>query len=406
MRRSALVRIGVDGAIRWQTPVPLGRDEQGSEVAVGGGRVFIAQDGVLRSFDPASVTPGWTRGLGGAAGQLLTADGLVLVVVDLVSGRGPARVVAHDQRSGEHRWTHTGGDDFIVLYRVRAGLVIAQQRFATVALDTHTGRVRWTAPVPGHDDGGSSFAQLATSASVIVQGALVTTAALDAGTGRRLWARALPLGPVYPLLSGSVAVLTPTSFGGSGPGGVLAVDAATGAHRWTVRAPDESGSVAAAGHGVVLAVTGSTVTGGRTTAVTAETGRILWSAPLPAAGQGSPAAVTAHAAAYIEDRWHDSPGGAHRTISLVNRRLSDGRVLYRRPTAEPLPTGPPQPNRYLPLIRTPAGIGTASLRLFDLATHRVRYTVHTPHWPVHSPRTLSDGSVLTLTADPIIAVGA
>lgn len=242
---------------------------------------------------------------------------------------------------------------------------------------------------------------------MIVQGGITTTAALDADTGRRLWARALPLGPVYPLLTGSVAVLTPTAFGGSGPGGVVGVDAATGAHRWTVSSTDESGSVAAAGHGVVLAVTGGTVHGGRTTAVAAESGRVLWSTPIPAAGAGSPAAVTAHAVAYIEDLWHDTAGGSHRTISLVNRRLTDGRVLYHRPTAEPVPQDPSRRHgRYLPLILTPGGAGPEALRLFDLATHRVRYTARTPHLPARTPLALPDGSVITVTADPLIVVGA
>ena len=406
MRRSALVRVAVDGSIRWQTPVPLGPDEQGSEVVVGRGRVFLGQDGALRSFDPASGAAGWVRALGGSAGQLLTADGLVLLVVLQGPGGGPARVEAYDQVSGARRWTHPGGDA-VTLYRVRPGLVVAQQRFATIGLDTATGRVRWTAPVPGHDDGGAAFSQLATSAPVIVQGGVTTTAALDALTGRRLWARALPQGPVYPLLTGTVAVLAPTESVGSAPGGVVAVDAATGAHRWTLPAPDQSGAVAVAGYGVVLAVTGGTVQGGRTTAVAAETGRVLWSAPTPAAGPDSPAAITAHSVAYVEDRWHDAARGpAHRTIALVNRRLRDGRVLYRRPIAQPLPVGPAQRSRYLPLVLTPGGTGPVSLRLFDLATHQVRYTTRVPHWPARTPLALPDGSVLTLTADLITAVGA
>jgi len=168
--------------------------------------------------------------------------------------------------------------------------------------------------------------------------------------------------------------------------------------------------VVAAGPGVVVAVTGDTVAGGRTTAVTADTGRMLWSTPVPAAGYGdSPTAITAHSVAYVayvEDLWQHTPGHSHRSIDLVNRRLSDGRVLYRRPTAEPTPQGqPPQlRSRYLPLILTPTGRGPAALRLFDLATHRVRFTVHTPHWPTASPLAVPDGSLVSLTADPQVVV--
>jgi len=75
VRRSALVRVGVDGSIRWQTPVPLGPDEQGSEVVVGRGRVLLGQGGALRSFDPVSGAVGWVRELGGSAGQLLPPTG-------------------------------------------------------------------------------------------------------------------------------------------------------------------------------------------------------------------------------------------------------------------------------------------------------------------------------------------
>lgn len=86
VRRSALVRVGVDGSIRWQTPVPLGPDEQGSDAVTARGRVFLAQDGTLRSYDVTSGAAGWARTLGGTAVQLLTVDGLVLVVVS--SGPG------------------------------------------------------------------------------------------------------------------------------------------------------------------------------------------------------------------------------------------------------------------------------------------------------------------------------
>jgi len=280
VRRSALIRIAVDGSIRWQTPVPLGPDERGSDAVTARGRVFLAQDGALRSFDVVSGAAGWAQPVAGIVWQLLTVDGLVVVVASSPTRR-QLRVSAYDQDTGRHGWTHASDADFIVAYPVRPGLVIAQQRFATVALDTATGRVRWTAPVPGHDDGGSSFTQLATSPSVVVQSGLVTTAGLDAGTGRRLWARAFALDAPSAVLTGSVAVLTSSGFGGSTPGGVLAVDARTGVPRWALRSTGQSASVVAAAAGVVVAVTGDTVAGGRTTAVVTESGRVLWAAGSP-----------------------------------------------------------------------------------------------------------------------------
>lgn len=402
VRRSALLRIAADGSIAWQTPVPLGQDEQGSAVVAARGRLFLAQGDALRSFDVASGKPGWVRTVSGVPGQLIALDGLVLLVLSSLSGRDQ-RIAAYDHETGRPRWTHDSAADFIVLYRLRSGSVLAQQRYQTVALNTATGRVRWSAPVPGHDDGGSEFAQLATSPSTVVQAGVLTTAGLDAGTGRRLWSRALPIGAAYPVLTGSVAVLAPEDFGGSAPGGVVAVDARTGAHRWTVTSADESGSVVAAGFGVVVAMTGGTVQGGRTTAVSAESGRVLWSAPIPAAsGTEQPSAMTARSVAYLEDLWHDAPGHQHRTISLVNRRLHDGRVRYRHPISDPTAQGtPPQLHgRFLPLVLDPGGRGPVAIGLFDLATHRVRFTRRIPHWPTASPLPLSDGSVVSLTADP------
>lgn len=401
VRRSALVRIGVDGAIRWQTPVALGPDEFGSQVAVGRGRVFLAQDGALRSYDVTSGRPAWAAPMAGIMWQLLAVDGLVLVVGSSKLRRD-LRVAAYDQDTGRHRWTHTSSADAIVLYPIRAGLVAAQQRFTTVALDTATGRVRWTAPVPGHDDGGSCFTQLATSPTVLVQGRLVTTAALDASTGRRLWQRSLAQSAPTAVLTGSVAVLTSLSVGGPTPGGVVAVDARTGAPRWGLASAEQPAAVVAAGYGVVVAVTGSTEARGRTTAVATETGRVLWSTAAPASSDSiSATAITAHAVAYIEDYWRASSHHPHRSISLVNRRLSDGRVLYRRPTAQPTAQGtaPHLTGRYLPLVLHPGGRGPISVRLFDLATHQVRYTVPVPHWPTTTPPVLTDGSVITHTAE-------
>lgn len=409
VRRSVLLRYAPDGSLRWHTPVPLGIDERGAEVVAAGGRLFTVQGGALRCFNEASGAPVWVHPVAAvAAGTPLTVGGLVVVVLSTAGGRD-ARVAAYDQATGRHRWTHDDGADFITLYPLRPGLVIAQERYRTVAVDTTTGRTRWSAPVPDHDDRGQSFAQLATSASTVVQGGLTTTAALDAGTGRRLWAHALPYGAMQPVLTGPVVVLSPQRFGVPGPGGVIALDARTGAHRWTIPSRNESAAVVTTGYGVVVAVTGDTVAGGTTTAVTAATGRVLWSVPVPAAaGEGAPTAITARSVAYIEDLWHDSPGHTHRTIALVNRGLTDGRILYRRPTAEPLPQGPTPRlhSRVLPLFLAPGGRLPPQLRLFDLATHQVRYTTHSPRWPTSTPLVVPDGSLVSLTADPQIGYAA
>jgi outer membrane protein assembly factor BamB len=409
VRRSVLLRYSSDGAVRWQTSVPLDPNERGSEVMAGGGQIFLVQGGALRSFDLATGAPRWVRPLAAVtSGSPLVMDGLILVVLSAADGRD-VRVSAYDQDTGRPRWTHDDGADFIVLYPVRAGLVIVQERYRTITLETATGRIQWTAPVPGHDDGGSSFAQVATSPTTVVQGGVTTTAALDASTGRRLWARALLLGSVEPVLTGSVAVLAPQDFGGAAPGGVVALDARTGAHRWTVPAADESGGVVAAGFGAVVAVTGGTVQGGRTTAVATETGRVLWSAPVPADTLGdAPTALTARGVGYVEDLWHDRAGHQRRVISLVNRRLDDGRVLYRHPIAEPIAQGLPPllHGRYLPLILPTAGNAPPAIRLFDLATHRVRFTVVPPRWPTATPLALPDGSVVSLTADLTTGVAA
>lgn len=388
--------------MRWHTSVPLGADDGGSAAVVTRGRVFLFQAGSLRSFDLGTGRPGWSRPFTGDGAQLVPVDGLVLLgTSDDTRPRPRARVVAVDAVTGAHRWSYDPGVDAIQLYRVRPGLVVAQQRYTTVALDTATGRVRWRAPVADGDQQGAAFAQLAVSARTVVQGGEPTSVGLDAGTGRRLWAIRPGIGESFPFLTGSVALLAPMGSGGSEPGGVLAVDARTGRHRWTVRSADESGSVVAAGHGVVVAMTGGTVQGGRTTAVAAETGRVLWSSDLPAAGaDDEPTAMTVDRVAYVEDHW-DHDAHARRHIALVCRRLRDGRVLYRQPTVEPLTQGPPVrfAGPVLPLVIDPDGRGPGRLRSFSLDRRRVDFTVRLPHFIAASPVVLGDGSLVVPTAD-------
>lgn len=398
-RRSALVRYAPDGSPAWTRALALGQDESAGGLVIGGGFVVVAQHRALRAFSIATGTPVWTAPYRGIGYQLLAADGLVLLQVTNDAYSRP-RIIAHDQRTGAHRWTHDPRTDFVLLYPLRPGSVIVQARDETVVLDTATGRIRWRAPTPnrGADDG--SATQIASSDSVVLQGGRSTAVALDAGTGRRLWARTPPIGPAFPYLTGSVALLTPTTGGGDQPGGVLAFDARTGAPRWTVPAADESGSVVAAGHGVVVAMTGGTVQGGRTTAVAAATGRVLWSVPIPAASaDDAPTAITSQGVAYVEDLWHDGPSGQHRSINLVNRRLRDGRVLYRRPLPDVITQGEPSDlsGPYLPLLLLDReGV---RIRLFDLRRHRVAFTVRPPHFPTSTPIVLGNGSVLSLTAD-------
>ncbi len=117
-RRSALVRYAPDGSLAWTRALALGQDESAGGLVIGGGLVLVAQHGALRAFSVAAGTPVWTAPYPGLGYQLLAVDGLVLVQVTNRAYNRPL-IIADDQRTGAHRWTHDPRTDFLLLYPLR-----------------------------------------------------------------------------------------------------------------------------------------------------------------------------------------------------------------------------------------------------------------------------------------------
>ena len=204
------------------------------------------------------------------------------------------------------------------------------------AVDLRTGRVRWVwsfgpalpnrAGVSGVRVSGDTV--FATAWHWLVPNGVrseVSLLALDRGAGRELWRAALPgegsgTGPwTQPLVVGNRVVT------GAADGGVVAVDRASGAVAW--RADGASGHVAAVLDGGVVYVDGpSSVENGLTTylALDAATGRPRWTVKLDLAPAVHELLVTAR-------RVHVSTGS---TIIVLDRASGRRVAEIRHPQGE------------------------------------------------------------------------
>jgi outer membrane protein assembly factor BamB len=227
-----------------------------------------------------------------------------------------------------------------------------------VVTDRHSGRVLWYDQVSSHDVRDYDFeappilATLAGRSEVIGAGKAGLVIAWNARTHRRLWVRSvgvhrndagpLPRKPetVCPGLYGGV--LTPMAYAqgtvyvpvvnlcargsasgyqslasldvASGRGELVAIDAATGAVRWTAKLPQPDFGCATLARGVVFTSTfDGTVYG-----LDADTGKVLWSARAPAGINSCPSVVGGSLLVGA------GIGGAGRTTALEDFSL-DGR---------------------------------------------------------------------------------
>lgn len=128
------------------------------------------------------------------------------------------------------------------------------------ALDPRTGRVRWTASLPN-----------ATYAEPIVAGGRVFVAEGNAAFPERAWAFLAFLQPSWD------PATTPGTVRGTGPSGLYAFNAETGAVLWRFATRYAAQAPPTVAHGRVYLATG----GRHLDVIAAETGRLLWRRPIP-----------------------------------------------------------------------------------------------------------------------------
>ncbi|TDE10097.1 carboxypeptidase regulatory-like domain-containing protein [Jiangella asiatica] len=215
------------------------------------------------------------------------ADGRVFL------GSDGGQLVARDAGTGDRLWIFEAGDALRGTPAVVDDLVVTGGGLAggLYGLDAATGEQRWSVPTPGR--------LTVYTAPSIVDGVVYaatgpsqdredTVYALDAATGEQVWATDVGTSVFAgPAVGEGLAVV-----GNADAGELTALDAATGAHRWTLtRTGDYFIGGASIVDGTVYIPTTDGDGGGSLLAVDAATGQLRWEADRHGDGQGTTPAV-------------------------------------------------------------------------------------------------------------------
>ena len=220
----------VTGAVRWRTELESGSVLQWSAPAVHDGKVLVlavpaAQDGSaptgnVVALDAESGSVAWTADLG-TASTGLHAQPVVVVDGTVVAPTADRGVAAFDEATGRALWQRGDGLAAIAMSDEHVGLRLGDQ---VAAVDAGTGEPTWSVDVAAVDDA-----------------------------------------PVWIGVTGTVVVVTAAK-------GMIGIDSATGAERWTAEVDDLTGPPVLAG-GRVYFSTPTTLF-----AVEIESGAIQWQA--------------------------------------------------------------------------------------------------------------------------------
>ena len=333
-----------------------------------GGRLFVLKnDGRALALSAETGRIRWRKRIGGLAASAPGAAGAsVYFVVNHggyggIAGSGPAKVVAMNRRNGHIRWAKrlSSASESSPLV-VRERVYVGSQSGGVYALSAKSGRILWRyqagGPVKGAlayargrvyfgDYGGSVTALRARSGSVAWRsggyGQIYATAAvafgrvyvgsksgsvyaLSASSGRRLWSRGTG-GYVYAAPAvGEVRGMRPAVFIGSYSGQFMALDARSGHVLWS---RGGYGKISGAASIIGRIVYFSSLSARRTWALSAKTGRALWSigkgAFNPAISDGKRVYITGYGSQYA----FTTPRALrHERIALAKRR----KALERR----------------------------------------------------------------------------
>jgi outer membrane protein assembly factor BamB len=197
----------------------------------------------------------WRRATG-ESGSATAGSKVLLAGSNVIAG--DYNVIAFNRTTGTRRWRFVPTDGYgpgIYLGNVIDGVVFAGSPAGRVyAIDTATGRLRWSALVA--DDGRTTVFQPLGKTGLVVAGYTTFTtpnvggiAAFDAATGRERWRRAFP--PSADLAvgtgwAGGPILTVDTVIAARGDGVIYGFDAADGSVRWSIP-PIQDGGVRGAG---------------------------------------------------------------------------------------------------------------------------------------------------------------
>lgn len=226
---------------------------------------------------PAAPSVLWRHEIASGLAGLVAADGVVCTGITSGGMTDASGVYAMDAATGEQAWTHRG-EEAVIPWAAGSGMVYCAATGGVAALSSSTGKVAWMSGAGAlgsmplvYADGAVYAAFLETTGNVI--------AAFDGETGHRQWSTTTPQ-PVTALAAADGAVYL--GWANSMTSGELtALDAATGAHRWTTSLGTIPGQLAITSG--VVAVSTSAQTGQpktfATVALDSKAGRILWREP-------------------------------------------------------------------------------------------------------------------------------
>jgi outer membrane protein assembly factor BamB len=331
------------------------------------GRLFVLKnDGRALALSAQTGRIRWRKRIGAlAASAPATGGASVYFVVNAggyggIAGAGPAKVVAVNRRSGRIRWSKRLGaasesSPLVVGERVYLG----SQSGAVYALSAHSGRILWRYQAGGPvksalsfakgrlyfgDYGGSVTALRARNGSVAWRtgggGQIYATPAVafgrvyvgsksgsvsaySAGSGRRLWSYGTGAYVYAAPAVAAVPGMRPAVFVGSYSGRFMALDARNGRPIWSHYG---GGKISGAASVIGKVVYFSSLSARRTYALSAKSGRVLWSigkgAFNPAISDGKRLYITGYGGQYA----FTTPRRARsERIALAKLRAAQGR---------------------------------------------------------------------------------
>src|SRR3954447_19087318 len=334
-----------------------------------GGRLFVLKnDGRALALSANTGKIRWRKRIGGLAASAPGASGAsVYFVVNRggyggIAGAGPAKGVAMNRRTGRIRWAkRLGSASESSPLVVQGRLYVGSQNGTVYALAAKSGRILWRhyagGPVKAAlayshgrlflgDYGGSVTALRPRNGSVAWRssgyGQIYATPAvafgrvyigsksgsvyaISASSGRRLWSRPTG-GYVYAAPAvGAVRGMRPAVFVGSYSGQFMALDARSGRTLWS---RGGYGTISGAASIIGRIVYFSSLSARRTWALSANTGRPLWSigkgAFNPAISDGKRVYITGYGSQYAfmtpRALRHERIARAKRRQALERRR--------------------------------------------------------------------------------------
>jgi outer membrane protein assembly factor BamB len=221
-------------------------------------------DGEVVAFDALTGNVRWRRTIGPTESSPAVVGGMVYV------GDWRGNVYALDSHTGRIRWTyHTGGEVKGAVAIIGTRLFAGAYDGNLYALDTRTGALQWRSSSQESLGGRGSFYSTPAVAygRVYIGSTDGKVYSFGATTGAEVWSTSTG-GYVY----SSPAAWRQTVFAGSYDGRVVALDAATGARRWEFLANGPiSGAPTVMGGLVYIATLHE-----RTYALDAQTGKVVW----------------------------------------------------------------------------------------------------------------------------------